>query len=98
MTEEQYAIAWMQLAKEERKRAMQRDGKLQFLKQNMSMDYLAGGRDMKPETRQIIEMAKQGKELETIFKTMAFKGMTKNSVQRVLSRHKEKWFREASRS
>jgi len=43
-------------------------------------------------------MAKQGKERETIFKTMAFKGMTKNSVQRVLSRHKEKWFREASRS
>ena len=37
MTEEQYAIAWMQLAKEERKRAMQRDGKLQFLKQNMLM-------------------------------------------------------------
>ena len=61
MTEDQMREAMLEDAKEVRKRAQSRDGtKPIYLKQNLAIDYHMGGRDAKPETKEIIELANKG--------------------------------------
>ena len=54
MTEDQMREAMLEDAKAIRKRTQTRDGQTQSLKQNVAVDYNMGGRDSKPETKQII--------------------------------------------
>jgi len=56
MTQEQLLAAMLEDAKQVNKRARERDGQSRFLKQN-NTDYYMGGKDAKPETREIIRLA-----------------------------------------
>ena len=58
MTEDQMREAMLEDAKEVRKRAKDRDGTNIYFKQNLAIDYHMGGRDSKPETKEIIENLK----------------------------------------
>ena len=87
MTEDQMREAMLEDAKEVRKRAKDRDGTNIYLKQNLAVDYHMGGRDAKPETKEIIELANKGIDRETICKRMNFKGYSRRQTLEVLNRH-----------
>ena len=95
MTEDQVREAMLKDAKQVRKRAKDRDGTNIYLKQNLAVDYHMGGRDAKPETKEIIELANKGIDRETICKRMNFKGYSRRQTLEVLSRHAEKIVRPA---
>ncbi len=95
MTEDQMREAMLEDAKEVRKRAKDRDGTNIYLKQNLAIDYHMGGRDSKPETKEIIELANKGIDRETICKRMNFKGYSRRQTLEVLNRHSEKIVRPA---
>jgi hypothetical protein len=82
--------AMLEDAKQVNKRAKERDGKTQYLKQNLASDYNMGGRDSKPQTKQIIKMALQGKNKDYICKCMALQGYTRTQTLAVLHRHEDK--------
>jgi len=90
MTEEQLREAMLADAKEVRKRAKDRDGTNIYLKQNLASNYHMGGRDAKPETKEIIALAQKGIDRESICKRMNFKGYTRRQTLEVLNRHSEK--------
>jgi hypothetical protein len=95
MTEDQMREAMLEDAKQVRKRAKDRDGTNIYLKQNLAVDYHMGGRDAKPETKEIIELANKGIDRETICKRMNFKGYSRRQTLEVLNRHSEKIVRPA---
>ena len=90
MTEEQLREAMLADAKEVRKRARDRDGTNIYLKQNLAVNYHMGGRDAKPETKEIIELAQKGVDRDAICRRMNFKGYSRRQTLEVLSRHSEK--------
>ena len=95
MTEDQMREAMLEDAKQVRKRAKDRDGTNIYLKQNLAGDYHMGGRDAKPETKEIIELANKGIDRESICKRMNFKGYSRRQTLEVLNRHSEKIVRPA---
>lgn len=90
MTEDQMREAMLEDAKAIRKRTQLRDGQSQSLKQNMAIDYNSGGKDAKPETKEIIALANKGVDRETICKRMNFKGYTRKKTLHTLVRHSDK--------
>ena len=95
MTEDQMREAMLEDAKAIRKRAQSRDGQSQSLKQNMAIDYHMGGRDAKPETKEIIDLANKGVDRETICRRMSFKGYSRRKTLNTLVRHSDKIVRLA---
>jgi len=95
MTEDQMREAMLEDAKAIRKRTQLRDGQSQSLKQNMAVDYNSGGKDAKPETKEIISLANKGVDRETICKRMNFKGYSRRKTLDTLSRHSDKIVRPA---
>ena len=89
MTEEQLLAAMLEDAKQVNKRARERDGQSRFLKQN-NTDYYMGGKDAKPETREIIRLALEGKDKDAICKRMSFMGYSRALTIKTLSRHSNK--------
>ena len=77
MTEDQMREAMLEDAKAIRKRTQTRDGQTQSLKQNVAVNYNMGGRDAKPETKEIIDLANKGVDRDTICRRMSFKGYTR---------------------
>tara|TARA_E500000318_G_C3536916_1_gene202996 strand:- start:98 stop:406 length:309 start_codon:yes stop_codon:yes gene_type:complete len=96
MTQDELREAMIKSAKEGKSRISKRDGQTQFLKQNLAPDYNMGGRDSKPQTKQIIKMALQGKDKNYICKCMAFQGYTRTQTLAVLHRHEDKIVRPTS--
>ena len=96
MTEDQLREVMLKDAKEVNKRAKQRDGQNQNLKQNLAVDYNMGGRDAKPETREIIKLALEGKDKDSICRRMSFLGYSRAKTLKTLSRHSGKFVRPAS--
>lgn len=90
MTEDQMREAMLEDAKLIRKRTQLRDGQSQSLKQNMAVDYNMGGRDAKPETREIIDLANKGVDRDTICRRMAFKGHSRKKTLQTLVRNSHK--------
>ena len=90
MTEDQMREAMLEDAKAIRKRTQSRDGQTQSLKQNVAVDYNMGGRDAKPETKEIIDLANKGVDRDTICRRMSFKGYTRKRTQDTLVRHSDK--------
>ena len=90
MTEDQMREAMLEDAKAIRKRTQSRDGQTQSLKQNVAVDYNMGGRDAKPETKEIIDLANKGVDRDTICKRMSFKGYTRKKTMDTLVRHSDK--------
>ena len=90
MTEDQMREAMLKDAKEIRKRTQLRDGQSQSLKQNMAVDYNAGGRDVKPATKEIIALANKGVDRDTICRRMTFKGYSRKKTLHTLVRHSDK--------
>ncbi len=90
MTEDQMREAMLEDAKAIRKRTQTRDGQSQSLKQNVAVDYNMGGRDAKPETKEIINLANKGVDRDTICRRMSFKGYTRKRTLDTLVRHSDK--------
>ena len=90
MTEDQMREAMLEDAKAIRKRTQTRDGQTQSLKQNVAVDYNMGGRDAKPETKEIIDLANKGVDRDTICRRMSFKGYTRKKTLDTLVRHSDK--------
>ena len=90
MTEDQMREAMLEDAKAIRKRTQLRDGQSQSLKQNMAVDYNMGGRDAKPETREIIALANKGVDRDTICRRMSFKGYSRKKTLQTLVRNSHK--------
>jgi|TARA_S200002703_G_scaffold98655_1_gene85302 hypothetical protein len=90
MTEDQMREAMLEDAKAIRKRTQSRDGQTQSLKQNMALDYNMGGRDAKPETKEIIDLANKGVDRDTICRRMSFKGYSRRKTLDTLVRHSDK--------
>jgi hypothetical protein len=90
MTEDQMREAMLEDAKAIRKRTQTRDGQTQSLKQNVAVDYNMGGRDAKPETKEIIDLANKGVDRDTICRRMSFKGYTRKRTLDTLVRHSDK--------
>jgi len=90
MTEDQMREAMLEDAKAIRKRTQSRDGQTQSLKQNVAVDYNMGGRDAKPETKEIIDLANKGVDRDTICRRMSFKGYTRKRTLDTLVRHSDK--------
>ena len=90
MTEDQMREAMLEDAKAIRKRTQSRDGQTQSLKQNVAVDYNMGGRDAKPETKEIIDLANKGVDRDTICRRMSFKGYTRKKTMDTLVRHSDK--------
>jgi|TARA_Y100000385_G_C12772537_1_gene499947 hypothetical protein len=82
--------AMLEDAKQVNKRAKQRDGQSQFLKQNLANDYNMGGRQGKPETKEIIKLALEGKSKDFICRRMAFLGYSRIKTLKTLCRHADK--------
>ena len=89
MTQEQLLAAMLEDAKQVNKRARERDGQSRFLKQN-NTDYYMGGKDAKPETREIIRLALEGKDKDAICRRMSFMGYSRQLTVKTLSRHSDK--------
>ena len=89
MTEEQLLAAMLEDAKQVNKRARERDGQSRFLKQN-NTDYYMGGKDAKPDTREIIRLALEGKDKDAICRRMSFMGYSRALTIKTLSRHSNK--------
>ena len=89
MTQEQLLAAMLEDAKQVNKRARERDGQSRFLKQN-NTDYYMGGKDAKPETREIIRLALEGKDKDAICRRMSFMGYSRQLTIKTLSRHSNK--------
>jgi hypothetical protein len=49
-----------------------------------------GGRDAKPETKEIIDLANKGVDRDTICKRMSFKGYSRRKTLDTLVRHSDK--------
>ena len=90
MTEDQMREAMLEDAKAIRKRTQTRDGQTQSLKQNVAVDYNMGGRDAKPATKEIIDLANKGVDRDTICRRMSFKGYTRKRTLDTLVRHSDK--------
>ncbi len=90
MTEDQMREAMLEDAKAIRKRTQTRDGQTQSLKQNVAVNYNMGGRDAKPETKEIIDLANKGVDRDTICRRMSFKGYTRKRTLDTLVRHSDK--------
>jgi hypothetical protein len=90
MTEDQMREAMLEDAKAIRKRTQTRDGQTQSLKQNVAVDYNMGGKDAKPETKEIIDLANKGVDRDTICRRMSFKGYTRKRTLDTLVRHSDK--------
>ena len=84
------ATKWLELAKIERQRARERDGTSEKLKQNTPSDFNMGGREMIDTTKEIIHMARQGKEADHICRRMGFRGMSRKRVVEVMYRYKSR--------
>lgn len=80
--------AMLEDAKQVNKRAKERDGQSRFLKQNTN--YYMGGKDAKPETKEIIKLALEGKSREHICRHMSFMGYSRTLTLKTLSRHADK--------
>ena len=89
MTQEQLLAAMLEDAKQVNKRARERDGQSRFLKQN-NTHYYMGGKDAKPETREIIRLALEGKDKDSICRRMSFMGYSRALTIKTLSRHSHK--------
>lgn len=89
MTEEQLLAAMLEDAKQVNKRAKERDGQSKFLKQNCT-DYHMGGKDAKPETKEIIRLALEGKDKDAICRRMSFMGYSRALTMKTLYRHLDK--------
>ena len=89
MTQEELLAAMIEDAKQVNKRARERDGQSRFLKQN-NTDYYMGGKDAKPETREIIRLALEGKDKDAICRRMSFMGYSRQLTVKTLSRHSDK--------
>ena len=89
MTQEQLLAAMLEDAKQVNKRARERDGQSRFLKQN-NTHYYMGGKDAKPETREIIRLALEGKDKDAICRRMSFMGYSRALTMKTLSRHSNK--------
>ena len=81
--------AMLEDAKQVNKRAKERDGQSRFLKQN-NTNYYMGGKDAKPETREIIRLALEGKDKDAICRRMSFMGYSRELTIKTLSRHSDK--------
>jgi len=81
--------AMLEDAKQVNKRAKERDGQSRFLKQN-NTNYYMGGKDAKPETKEIIRLALEGKSREHICRRMSFMGYSRTLTLKTLSRHANK--------
>jgi hypothetical protein len=90
MTEDQMREAMLEDAKQVRKRAKDRDGTNIYLKQNLAVDYHMGGKDAKPETKEIIRLALEGKDKESICEHMSLMGYSRTQTIKTLSRHSNK--------
>lgn len=86
---EKLLAAMLEDAKQVNKRARERDGQSRFLKQNCT-DYHMGGKDAKPETKEIIRLALEGKDKEAICRSMSFIGYSRTQTIKTLSRHADK--------
>ena len=86
---EKLLAAMLEDAKQVNKRARERDGQSRFLKQN-NTDYYMGGKDAKPETREIIRLALEGKDKDAICRRMSFMGYSRQLTIKTLSRHSDK--------
>jgi hypothetical protein len=86
---EKLLAAMLEDAKQVNKRAKERDGQSRFLKQNCT-DYHMGGKDAKPETKEIIRLALEGKDKESICEHMSLMGYNRNQTIKTLSRHSDK--------
>ena len=89
MNEEQLREAMLEDAKQVNKRARERDGQSRFLKQNCT-DYHMGGKDAKPETKEIIRLALEGKDKDSICRRMSSMGYSRTQTIKTLSRHADK--------
>jgi hypothetical protein len=87
---EKLLAAMLEDAKQVNKRAKQRDGQSRFLKQNLPVDYNMGGRDGKPETKEIIRLALEGKSKDSICRRMSFLGYSRTKTLKTLCRHADK--------
>ena len=81
--------AMLEDAKQVNKRAKERDGQSRFLKQN-NTNYYMGGKDAKPETKEIIRLALEGKDKDAICRRMSFMGYSRQLTIKTLSRHSNK--------
>ena len=95
MTQDELREAMIKSAEEGKSRILKRDGQTQFLKQNLAPDYNMGGRDSKPETKEIIRLALLGKSKDAICKRMSFLGYNRTQTLAVLHRHEDKIVRPA---
>ena len=86
---EKLLAAMLEDAKQVNKRAKERDGQSRFLKQN-NTNYYMGGKDAKPETKEIIRLALEGKSRDSICRRMSFMGYTCTLTLKTLSRHADK--------
>lgn len=86
---EKLLAAMLEDAKQVNKRAKERDGQSRFLKQNCT-DYYMGGKDAKPETKEIIRLALEGKDKESICEHMSLMGYNRTQTIKTLSRHSDK--------
>jgi hypothetical protein len=88
---EKLLAAMLEDAKQVNKRARERDGQSRFLKQNLPVDYNMGGRDGRPETKEIIRLALEGKSKDSICRRMSFLGYSRDKTLKTLSRHSDKF-------
>ena len=95
MTQDELREAMIKSAEEGKSRIVKRDGQTQSLKHNMAPDYNMGGRDSKPETKEIIRLALLGKSKDAICKRMSFLGYSRKRTLAVLHRHEDKIVRPA---
>ena len=86
---EKLLAAMLEDAKQVNKRAKERDGQSRFLKQN-NTNYYMGGKDAKPETKEIIRLALEGKDKDAICRRMSFMGYSRQLTIKTLSRHSDK--------
>jgi len=95
VTEDKLREAMLEDAKEVRKKARARDGITKNMKQHMTANYNPGGREAKPETLEIIRLAREGEDKNTICRRMGMRGYSRRQTLEVLSRHSEKIVRPA---
>lgn len=96
MTQDELREAMIKSAEEGKSRIVKRDGQTQYLKQNLAPDYNMGGKDSKPETKEIIRLALLGKSKDAICKRMSSLGYSRRQTLAVLHRHEDKIVRPAS--
>ena len=93
--EDKLREAMLEDAKLIRKKVRARDGITKHMKQHMTANYNLGGREAKPETLEIIRLAREGEDKNTICRRMSVQGYSRRQTLEVLSRHSEKIVRPA---